>query len=219
MEQLCKAAMLHILIALGSMVLAFLWGGIPVGYIIVQQIKSVDFRKYGSGNIGATNVRRILGSGWFFGVLTLDAVKGALPVLITGFIPGFDSLEIILVAASTIGGNLFSPWLGFKGGKGVSTSIGVFFVLAPLPVIASIVVFSVALLTLNYMSLACIAGAIAFPFAIFSAESIRGIGHNQYLLLFSIVVAITLTAMERANIARVFSRTEPKFFTRLRRTD
>jgi len=201
------------------MIFAFSWGGIPVGYIVVKQIKGIDIRKYGSGNIGATNVRRVLGSSWFFGVFALDAVKGALPVLITGLVPGFDSLKVILVAASTIGGNLFSPWLGFKGGKGISTSIGVFLVLAPLSVIASTVVFSVALLALNYMSLACVAGAIVFPFAIFSAESIRGMEHNQILLLFSTAVAITLTAMERTNITRVLSRTEPKFFTRSRRTD
>ena len=205
-----------ILIALGFMVSAFLWGGIPVGYLVVKHINGTDIRKYGSGNIGATNVRRVLGAGWFFGVLALDAVKGALPVLVTGFVPGVGSLEGILVAASTIGGNLFSPWLGFKGGKGIATSLGVFLVLAPLSVLVSVAVFSAALLILNYMSIACVAGAIVFPPAIFATEYLRGIQHDLPLLLFAAVVAVTLTATERANIARVFNRTEPKFFMRPR---
>jgi glycerol-3-phosphate acyltransferase PlsY len=208
--------MTHILITLGFMVFAYLWGGIPVGYIVVKQIKGINILKYGSGNIGATNVRRVLGTGWFFGVLALDAVKGALPVLLAGLTPGFGSFESIFVAASTIGGNLFSPWLGFKGGKGIGTSLGAFLVLAPLSVLASIVVFSAALLTLNYMSIACIAGAIVFPFAILAAGFIRGTGHDPALLLFSAVLAITITAAERANIARVLNGTEPKFFTRPR---
>ena len=205
--------MTHIPITLGLLVFAYLWGGIPVGYIVVRQIKGIDILKYGSGNIGATNVGRVLGTGWFFGVLLLDAFKGALPVLITGLAPVSGSFEI-LVAALTIGGNLFSPWLGFKGGKGIGTSLGVFLVLAPLPELASIVVFSFALLILNYMSIACIAGAIAFPFAIYAAESIREIRHDPKLLVFSAVLAITLTVMERANIARVLNRTEPRFFSR-----
>ncbi len=208
--------MTRVPITLGSMVFAYLFGGIPVGYIVVKRIKGIDILNYGSGNIGATNVRRVLGAGWFFGVLGLDAVKGALPVLATGFALRLGSFESMLVAALTIAGNLFSPWLGFKGGKGIGTSLGVFLVLAPLSVLASIVVFSAALWTLNYMSIACIAGAIVFPFAIFAGESIRGTRHDPALFLFSTVLAITLTIMERANIARVLKRTEPKFITRSR---
>jgi glycerol-3-phosphate acyltransferase PlsY len=85
-------------------------------------------------------------------------------------------------------------------------------VLAPIPMLASIGVFAVFLLILNYMSIACVAGAIVFPFAVFAVESVREVRHDPAMLLFSAVLAITLTAMERSNIARVWSRTEPKFF-------
>jgi glycerol-3-phosphate acyltransferase PlsY len=205
--------MTRILTTFSFMICAFLWGGIPVGYIVVKRLKGIDIRKYGSGNIGTTDVCRVLGNEGFLGVLALDAVKGALPALALGFSPGFDGFERILIAASTIAGNLFSPWLGFKGGKGISTSLGVFLVLAPVPVLASILVFAVTLLIMNYMSIACVVGAIVFPIAIFAAESIRGIRHDTALLLFSVVLASTLTAIERANITRVWRGTEPGFFT------
>ena len=205
--------MIHVFAMFTFMLGAFLWGGIPVGYIVVKRLKGMDIRIHGSGNIGATNVRRVLGNGGFFAVLALDAVKGALPVLALGLRPGWDGPERILIAASTIAGNLFSPWLGLKGGKGISTSLGALLVLAPVPVLASILVFAVTLFVLNTMSIACLAGSIVLPIAIFAAESIRGIRHDTALLLFSAVLALALTVTERANIARVRSRTEPGFFT------
>jgi glycerol-3-phosphate acyltransferase PlsY len=204
--------MTHILVTFAFMLGAFLWGGIPVGYIGVKRLKGIDIRSYGSGNIGATNVRRVLGNGGFFAVLALDAVKGALPVLALGLSPGLDGPERILIAASTIAGNLFSPWLGLKGGKGISTSLGALLALAPVPVLASTLVFAATLLVLNYMSIACLAGSIVLPIAIFTAESIRGIRHDTALLLFSVVLASALAVTERANIARVRRGTEPGFF-------
>jgi glycerol-3-phosphate acyltransferase PlsY len=209
-----KLQMSHFLIMVCTVIFAFLWGGIPCGYIAVKLLKGEDIRKHGSGNIGATNARRVLGMRWFFGVLLLDALKGALPVLLTGMAPGFGGFERVIVAASTIGGSLFSPWLGFKGGKGIGISLGALLVLAPLPMLASLAAFVIALFALNYISIASLIAAIVFPAAIFAIESIRGIKHDAILLSFAILLVFALILMHRSNIARLANKTEPKFFNR-----
>jgi len=202
-------SVLTVIIFLGC---AFLWGGIPTGYIIVKQIKGMDIRDHGSGNIGATNVRRVLGTRWFFGVLFLDAVKGALPMIVLWLIPGFSSMEQVLVAACTIGGNMFSPWLGFKGGKGIGTSLGVVSILAPIPLLASVLVFVIVLFAWNYISLASILAAMVFPIAIFSTEFYSGKTHDTPRLVFAVILAIAIVAMHRINIAKIARGTENKFF-------
>jgi glycerol-3-phosphate acyltransferase PlsY len=195
---------------------AFLWGGIPVGYIVVRLLKGIDVRQQGSGNIGAANVGRVLGKSWFFVVLALDAAKGALPMILILMNSDFTGLERIIVAGSTIAGNLFSPWVGFKGGKGIGTGLGVLLAMAPIPVLLCSVVFTVVLLSSNYVSLASMIAAVVLPVAVFTAESTRGIHHDAAFLLFCIVLAVALIIVHRANILRLANRTEPKFFARSR---
>jgi acyl phosphate:glycerol-3-phosphate acyltransferase len=206
--------MTRILIIIGFMVCGFIWGGIPTGYVVARRVRGIDIRSQGSGNIGATNVRRVLGTPWFFGVLLLDAFKGALPILLTLPIPNLSGFERILVAACVISGSLFSPWLGFKGGKGIGTGLGVFLVLAPIPLFASLVIFAVFLFVFNYVSLASILAACALPIAIFSIETIRGISHDTALLVFTIILAAALIAVHRTNISKIVRGTENKFFAR-----
>lgn len=203
----------HILIFMGFIIFAFLWGGIPTGYIVVKWIQGIDIRSQGSGNIGATNVRRVLGTRWFFGVLFLDAFKGALPMTGALLIPDFSGFERALVAAGIILGNLFSPWLGFKGGKGIGTSLGVLAVLAPIPVLLSLVVFVIFLLAFNYVSLASILAAITLPIAIYSTESVRGTRHDINLLVFAILLALVIIGTHHTNISKLVHGTEHKFFT------
>jgi len=205
--------MAHVLILIGFAACSFLWGGIPIGYIVVKLLKGTDVRTLGSGNIGATNVRRVLGTAWFFGVLALDAAKGALPVVLS-LMFGSDGFERVLIAAFTIGGNLFSPWLGFKGGKGIGTGLGALLILAPLPMAACLIVFVIVLLTLNYVSVASVIAACVFPIAIFAAESVKKVKHDTILLVFAIILALALAVMHRANMARLAGGTEHKFFTR-----
>jgi acyl phosphate:glycerol-3-phosphate acyltransferase len=205
--------MTRILIIIGFMICGFIWGGIPTGYIVVKWIKGIDIRSRGSGNIGATNVRRVLGTPWFFGVLLLDAFKGALPILLTLQIPHLSGFERVIVAACVIGGNLFSPWLGFKGGKGIGTGLGVFIILAPIPMLVSLMVFAVFLFAFNYVSLASILAAVTLPIAIFSIESFSGINHDTPLLVFTIVVAAALISVHHTNISNIIHGTEHKFFT------
>jgi acyl phosphate:glycerol-3-phosphate acyltransferase len=208
--------MSHLPITIGLMVFAFLWGGIPTGYIVVKLLKGEDVRNYGSGNIGATNVRRVLGMRWFFGVLLFDAFKGSMPIFATWMIQDFGGLERVVVAALTIGGSLFSPWLGFRGGKGIGTSLGVLLVFAPVPMLVSLIAFLIVLFALNYVSIASLIAAVVFPAAIFVLESIRGVKHDTILLSFAIILAFALIIMHRANISRVAHGTESKFFNKKR---
>jgi glycerol-3-phosphate acyltransferase PlsY len=206
--------MAPILITVILIISCFLWGGIPVGYIVVKWVKGTDVRQQGSGNIGATNVRRVLGDAWFFGVLLLDAVKGALPMLGVLSLYGAGGLERIMAATAVICGNLFSPWLGFRGGKGIGTGLGVVAVLAPLPMLLVLVVFVAALCASNYVSVASILAAVALPVAIFSVEAIERTSHDIFFISFSILLAIAIFAMHRSNISRLGSGTEQKFFPR-----
>lgn len=205
--------MTRILIIIGFMICCFIWGGVPTGYIVVKWIKGIDIRSQGSGNIGATNVRRVLGTPWFFGVLLLDAFKGALPMLLTLPILYFSSIERVIVAACVIGGNLFSPWLGFKGGKGIGTGLGVFIVLAPIPMLVSLMVFVAFLFAFNYVSLASILAAVTLPVAILSIDSFRGISQDTSLLVFTIILAAALISVHHTNISNIIHGTEHKFFT------
>jgi glycerol-3-phosphate acyltransferase PlsY len=202
------------MILIGFILFGYLWGGIPTGYIIVKLIKREDIRKIGSGNIGATNVRRIMGTRWFFITLLLDAFKGALPILLAMLVPGFSSFEKILVAVFVMGGNLFCPWLGFKGGKGIGTGVGVVISLAPVPALASIVTFVIFLFALNYVSFASLTAAVIFPVAILASDAVKGERHDPFLLGFAIILALALIIMHRTNIARLIKGTESKFFAR-----
>jgi acyl phosphate:glycerol-3-phosphate acyltransferase len=209
-----EGTMRYLLLTVGFIFIVFLWGGIPMGYIVVKLIKGTDVRQQGSGNIGATNVRRVLGIAWFFGVLLLDAAKGAVPMLGALLLYGAGGFERIIVATAIICGNLFSPWLGFRGGKGIGTGLGVLAILAPFPMLIVLVVFVILLFASNYVSIASIVAAIALPIVIFSVEFVKGSAHDIRLLAFASVLACAITAMHKANLSRLASGTEHKFFAR-----
>jgi acyl phosphate:glycerol-3-phosphate acyltransferase len=137
-----------------------------------------------------------------------------LPILLTSAIPDCSGFERVVVATSAIGGSLFSPWLRFKGGKGIGTSLGAISVLAPIPMLASVVVFVIFLFAFNYVSMASLIAAAILPVSIFALEWIRGIKHDPVLLVFAVLVALSLIVMHRANILRLANGTEARFFNR-----
>jgi glycerol-3-phosphate acyltransferase PlsY len=211
--------------------IAFLCGSIPSG-LLIGRAKGIDVRSQGSGNIGATNVGRLLGRPYFFLCFACDFLKSFTPVLLCGrALEQLGHFDVPVEAAwpwlgtmvASVLGNVFNPWLGFKGGKGVATSIGalmgVFPVLA-VPGVAAFLVWITTLKITRYISAASIAAGLTLPLAAFAqgllAARWTGSYHREVLgrALPFIGVCVLLAALvvwtHRANIKRLRAGTEPK---------
>jgi glycerol-3-phosphate acyltransferase PlsY len=191
------------------LLLTYIIGSIPTGYLVVKIFKGIDIRTVGSGNIGATNVNRVMGTKWFVIVLILDALKGYLPVIISNvlFVDKFLYMPALTGIAAIIG-HTFTIFLKFKGGKGVATSLGVFLALAPVSIISSLFIFLIVLYFFRYISLGSITAAILFPaFVFIYGES----GYLNLVLIFSLISAIFIIYKHKDNIKRLMDGTENKF--------
>ncbi len=207
---------------------AFLAGSIPFG-LLIARAKGVDIRKHGSGNIGATNVGRVLGRRYFFLCFALDLLKGLLPTLAMGAALGalgaftmsmHDAAWWLGAAVASILGHVFCPWLGFKGGKGVATGLGALLGVFPLLSVAggvATIVWILAMLLWRYVSLASIIAAITLAPTIGLAwwlASHRSAGHTTLepaMVLFVGIGALLTTLViwtHRANIGRLRAGTE-----------
>ncbi len=148
--------------------LAFLLGSIPFG-LLLGKVKGIDIREHGSGNIGSTNVFRTLGKKSGIICLILDILKGFFPVFLARhFVPddtGGHTIEVLTALASILGHN-YSPWIGFKGGKGIATSGGALLALMPAAVVILIIIFAIFTFTTKYVSI----GSIATGFALQSSQ-------------------------------------------------
>jgi acyl phosphate:glycerol-3-phosphate acyltransferase len=198
----------------GFLFVTFFFAGIPIGFLIVKAVKGIDIRTTGSGNIGATNVKRLLGTSWFITVLLLDALKGAIPgamaIIFSDFF-GFGPLQLALIALFTILGNVFSPYLNFKGGKGVATAIGALGVLSPLALLFSLILFLIVILVTNYVSLGSMIAAIGFPFFVILAGKILMKDVSIITVIFCSLIAIVIVIMHKKNIIRLVHGEENKF--------
>jgi len=157
---------------------AFLCGSIPFGVLIAKS-KGVNLRVVGSGNVGATNVGRALGRKWGFICFALDALKGALPVLIIGQVNGVLGQPVnmisptaltvwIVIAIAAIAGHIFSPWLKFKGGKGVATGFGALVAMWPVltfPMLIALAVWIACMKLSRIVSLSSLIAALTLPFS------------------------------------------------------
>jgi glycerol-3-phosphate acyltransferase PlsY len=194
---------------------AYLLGSIPFGYLIVRARSGADVREIGSGGTGATNVSRQAGRA--VGVLTLllDALKGAVAVTVAIWSQGSSQGMNWVVAAagiSAILGHCFPIFLGFRGGKGVSTGVGVFLVLAPLAVASVAVVFVSIVLWKRYVSLGSITAAASLPLFIRLQSVVMKPAPDAPILIFTAIGAAALILfMHRANIARLLDGTESTF--------
>ncbi len=188
---------------------AYLLGSIPFGYL-VGRMGGIDIRQWGSKNVGATNVARILG--WRRGVLVfaLDVGKGAAAVGLVaraflGWIaPEQQSLYLVLAAATAVIGHTFPVWLRFKGGKGVATALGVWLVLAWLPSLIAFGVWLVVVAVSRYVSLASIFAAAALPMSVWLLKSCS----DTPRLVFAMLLAVLVIAKHAGNIARIVKGTE-----------
>ena len=188
---------------------AFLLGSIPTGYLVARA-KGIDIRKHGSGNIGATNVFRTLGKPLGIFVFLVDALKGFAAVwLAAQFSDGSDWAGIV-AAVAVIAGHNYTPWLGFKGGKGIATSAGVLLALMPWAVLAIAVVWVLVFKISRYVSLASICAAAALPVAV-GLLWFSGCGGNGPLLAFSLAISALAIWRHRTNIQRLRAGTESRF--------
>ena len=193
---------------------AYLLGSIPFGYII-GKANGVDVRTVGSKNIGATNVTRTVGKWAGKLCFACDFLKGALPVLAAQFCLGAVAPWVVLVTMlAAIAGHIFPIFLGFKGGKGVSTAAGAVMALAPLPLVVAMLVWLGTFLVSRYVSLASITAAAILPIAawLFSVFEIGSqTARDPATLIFLIVIAVLAILRHHANIKRLLNGTENRF--------
>lgn len=171
-------------------------GGIPFGVILARQ-KGLDIREHGSGNIGATNVTRVLGAKLGALVLLLDAAKGAIPTWYA-VQHSADPWLVVAVGASTIIGHCFSPFLEFTGGKGVATATGVFLVLAPRELVIALAVFGVVLAWKRVPAL----GSLAAIATIAILMLVRG---DTWMTVLAVGTFGLLVYTHRSNLAKLTS--------------
>ena len=194
----------------------YLFGSIPWAFIL-GKVNGIDIRKHGSGNVGATNVRRTLGKKWAVLCFFLDFIKGFLPVLVLNLLYSGNFIDktpfgVVIIAAASVAGHMWPLFLNFKGGKGISTIAGILLAVAPLSLLAGGAIWALVFYSTRYVSLASIAGALILPVSAF-AFSYYKIGNEIPLPSLIMLTAMALLAIIRhkGNIIRLLKGTENRF--------
>ena len=188
------------------LILSYLCGSIPFGYINEKIFKKTDIRKQGSGNTGATNVYRTISKPLGILTLFLDLLKGFVPVYLVSLTNPSTYWIVIVVALATILGHIFTVFLNFKGGKGVATACGAFLAMNPLAVLICFVSFVIVLIIFKYVSLASIVAAILLPISLYLLNSL------SELVIFSCIISLLVIIRHISNIKRLLNGTENKIF-------
>jgi len=197
---------------LSTLLLAYLAGSLPTGFLVARALR-VDITRAGSGNIGATNVFRVLGRGPGTLVLLVDLLKGALavrlaPALAAALVPADSAALPALAALGAVLGHNYTCWLGFKGGKGVATSAGAMAALIPPAFAVTVVTWVLVFLAGRYVSLASIAAAVVLPVG--TAFTVAG-PTRWPLVGFTSVLAALAVWRHRPNLQRLRAGTEHRF--------
>lgn len=189
-----------------ALVIAFLIGGIPFGYLLVRWKTGEDVREKGSGNIGATNVLRTSGRAVAVATLLLDIGKGVLAVWIADKLSDGSAVWMSLAALAVMAGHAYPVFLKFHGGKAVASFIGAFLYLTPVPMICALVVFVIVVAATRQISMGSIVAAGSLPLAAWLIE------HPPLsVILAALAAAVFLIYRHRANIARIRAGTENVF--------
>ena len=205
-------------------ILAYLAGSIPTSIIISKLVRGIDIREHGSGNAGGSNVFRVLG--WKYGILVilLDALKGALAVIVVARlyldsfpfnnITPFDDFTLvqIICGVAAVIGHIWTVFAGFRGGKGIATGLGVLIMIVTVDMALALGIFFLVVSFSRYISLGSIAAAVSVPLILIIRENLFGIDIQGYhtILPFTIALALLVLYTHRKNIDRIFKGIENK---------
>lgn len=186
-----------------AIVISYLIGSIPSGFLLTKYVMRKDVRQYGSGNIGATNVARVMGLKAGILVALFDILKGYLGVMIAQTILGADfNTAVLFVAAAAIAGHDWSIFLGFSGGKGVATTFGVILRLYPLAFLIYALIWLLLVLTTRYVSLGSIIGSMSLPLTLYFTS------YDLKHIIFAALLSLFVMYTHRANINRLLKGEE-----------
>jgi glycerol-3-phosphate acyltransferase PlsY len=194
-------------------VAAYLLGATPTSYLAGKLGRGIDLREHGSRNLGATNVYRILGWRYAIPVGLIDVAKGAIPVVLFGARAGGPAWLPVALGGAAVVGHMFSPYVRFKGGKGVATAAGMFVALAPLACVIAIPVWALCLRITGYVSLSSIVAVLTFP--VWVRLTVPA-GRAPFWA--SVGLAALIVFAHRANIRRLIAGTEHRFRTKRQAT-
>lgn len=188
------------------LIVNYLIGGIPTGYLFVKGIKNEDIRTQGSGNVGGTNAIRILGFKRGIWVIILDMAKGAAAVLLAMVFLKKESYLLFLIASYiAVIGHTFTPFLRFKGGKGVATSAGIYFVLAPMASLFAVLSFGLVFGLLKVVSMATIVAVVVLDAVLIVKKA------DISLIIITLLVSALIIYLHKANIKRIVKGKELGF--------
>lgn len=184
---------------------AYLFGATPTSYLVGRMVRGIDLREHGSGNLGATNAFRVLGWRAAVPVMLVDVAKGWFPTVWFAVWDGAPAEWALAYGAAAILGHVFSPYVGFRGGKGVATSAGVFLALAPWAVLIGFIVWGVTVTLTRIVSAASLLAALVLPLAVFAT--------NEPPIELGLAVALSAFVIyaHRANIRRLLRGEETRF--------
>jgi glycerol-3-phosphate acyltransferase PlsY len=185
---------------------SYLVGAIPTSYLVVRLVKGQDLRRLGSGNLGATNLFRVLGWRYAVPVGLFDMLKGAVPVLVFAPRAGGGAVAALGLGAAAVLGHVFPVFLGFRGGKGVATGAGVVLGLVPLAFLAALATWALVVKLSGYVSLGSVLAAAVLPPAVYLLHPDRRPMIGLFILLATLIIVL-----HWKNIGRLLSGTENRF--------
>lgn len=197
--------------------LGYLAGSTPFGYLFARVVSGMDIRREGSGNIGATNVARVLGPKWGILILFLDLLKGSLSVLLLPKLAGPELQHDLGVWAgfAAIIGHMYPIWLRFRGGKGVATALGVVLALSPMATLAAVTTFLFIVGSTRFVSLGSVCAVTAFGVTHYlQTGSAAFSDQHRSLSIFSVAVPLMIIVAHRQNLLRLVRGQESKLGSR-----
>ncbi|MEY4479985.1 MAG: hypothetical protein RLZZ267_663 [Bacillota bacterium] len=200
------------IILIGVIVISYLLGSISFSYLFGKLLKGIDIRQHGSGNAGATNTLRVLGVGPGITVLLLDVVKGIVAVLLIRMFTDNQWLHVLAGVAAIVGHN-WPIYFGFKGGKGIATTIGVTATLISLPALYAGIIGLLLIATTRYVSLGSLVFTLLMPIFLLIPAT-QGERHGVALVLFAILICIFAWFRHRTNIVKLLKGQENKIFSK-----